>query len=246
MVILSSRHWQQQVADPIMKRYSPRSKHTTMRSACPLCIGNSTAGSTLKMVAWLRGGGGAVTNWTADPSVFPHGMAYIQNLIRKPTVMHNRQWSDKSDYIKNLDFEWYKSKYAVPKDPVAFFDWFFQQQKGWGLSMYEQDWMCTEYDGVDALNNNVTMGDLWLKGMASGAGSGRSAILHAVPESRSLRCIFLGSYKRSGDWRLLSCTTPVGCGCHIAVLLGHRNSSVQGWILSSPIPRLEGKRLVPN
>ena len=35
----------------------PRSKHTTMRSACPLRIGNSTAGSTLKMVAWLPGAG---------------------------------------------------------------------------------------------------------------------------------------------------------------------------------------------
>ena len=35
--------------------------------------------------------------------------------------------------------------------------------------MYEQDWMCKEYDGVTALQDNVTMGDLWLKGMAEGA-----------------------------------------------------------------------------
>ncbi len=94
------------------------------------------------------GGGGAVTNWTAMPSVFPSGMAGIQSLLGAgmkggmPTIMHNRQWSTQSDYIKNLpQFEWYTSKYAVPKDPVAFFTWFFQQQEGWGLSMYEQDWM---------------------------------------------------------------------------------------------------------
>jgi hypothetical protein len=75
------------------------------------------------------GGGGAVTNWTADPSIFPHGMAYIQSKLGLPTVMHNRQWSTKSDYIHNLSqFEWYTSKYAVPKDPIAFFDWFFKQQ----------------------------------------------------------------------------------------------------------------------
>ena len=37
---------------------------------------------------------------------------------------------------------WYNSKRAsVPTDPIAFFSWFFTQQEGWGLSMYEQDWM---------------------------------------------------------------------------------------------------------
>lgn len=134
------------------------------------------------------GGGGAVTNWTADPAIFPHGMAYIQKLLggtqpdgKMPTVMHNRQWSDKSDYIKNLDFKWYESKYAVPQDPMAFFHWFFQQQKGWGLSMYEQDWMCTEYDGVDALQSNVTMGDLWLKGMAAGAEASGRSVQYCMP-----------------------------------------------------------------
>lgn len=63
------------------------------------------------------GGGGAVTNWTALPSVFPSGMANIQSQLGAgmpngmPTIMHNRQWSTQSDYIKNLpQFEWYTSK----------------------------------------------------------------------------------------------------------------------------------------
>ena len=107
------------------------------------------------------------------PSVFPHGMSFIQEKLGVPMVMHNRQWSSKSDYIKNEDFDWYESKCcAVPKeqadirhsirqlqifkkkllqDPAKFFNWFFTQQKGWGLTMYEQDWMNKEYDGVDAL-----------------------------------------------------------------------------------------------
>ena len=75
-------------------------------------------------------------------SVFPHGMAYIQSKLKMPMVMHNRQWSTHSDYIKNEPFKWYISKKAaVPQDPQAFFTWFFQQQPNWGLSMYEQDWM---------------------------------------------------------------------------------------------------------
>ena len=59
--------------------------------------------------------------------------------------------------------------------PEVFFDWFFQQQDGWGLTMYEQDWMCTEYDGTQALQANLTLADRWLKGMAHGAArSGRT------------------------------------------------------------------------
>lgn len=122
------------------------------------------------------GGGGAVTNWTALPSVFPSGMAAIQSKLKVPMVMHNRQWSPKSDYVHNLPFKWYKSeKAAIAEDPVAFFAWFFHQQDGWGLGMYEQDWMCKEYDLVKALQTNISLGDLWLYGMAAGAaGSGRT------------------------------------------------------------------------
>ena len=46
------------------------------------------------------GGGGAVTNWTADPKIFPRGMAHIQSELQLPLVMHNRQWSTESDYIR--------------------------------------------------------------------------------------------------------------------------------------------------
>ena len=149
------------------------------------------------------GGGGAVTNWTAmtGPNsggtvVFPSGMANIQKLLSAnttvggqltpgvmPTVMHNRQWSTHSDYIANwTDIPWYISgKAAIPHDPAKFFARFFTQQQGWGLTMYEQDWMCTEYDEVEALQTNLTLADEWLAGMNSGAaGSGRS-IQYCMP-----------------------------------------------------------------
>jgi len=128
------------------------------------------------------GGGGAVTNWTALASVFPHGMAYIQSKLGVPMVMHNRQWSIRSDYIHNLTYKWYTSKKAaVPEDPPAFFDYFFTQQQGWGLAMYEQDWMCTEYDSVSALQTNISMGDLWLYGMASGAAKSGRTVQYCMP-----------------------------------------------------------------
>jgi len=65
------------------------------------------------------GGGGAVTNWTALDSVFPSGMAAIQQQLKTPMVMHNRQWSMKSDYIAHESFLWETGpKWAIPDDPA--------------------------------------------------------------------------------------------------------------------------------
>jgi hypothetical protein len=92
------------------------------------------------------GGGGAVVNWTSMPSVFPSGMAAFQRSIGLPMVMHNRQWSMQSDYVNHwTDIPWYSGPhFAIPQDPETFFRRFFSQQVGWGLTMYEQDWMCTQ------------------------------------------------------------------------------------------------------
>ena len=135
------------------------------------------------------GGGGGVTNWTADPRIFPSGMAAINKALDgMPMVMHNRQWSPNSDYIKNLAFTWQTGpKWAIPDDPAAFFTWFFTtQQQGWGLTMYEQDWMCTEYDGVGALQSNVSLADVWLEGMAAGAAAGGLAVQYCMPYAHDI------------------------------------------------------------
>ena len=127
------------------------------------------------------GGGGAVTNWTALDSVFPSGIPSMvqNNLNGMPMIMHNRQWSPVSDYIANNEpkgMEWLSSNgAAVPKDPFVFFEWFFQQQDGWGLMMYEQDWLSKEYDLITFMTQNITLADDWLYGMVHGvAVSGRT------------------------------------------------------------------------
>ena len=98
-------------------------------------------------------------------------------------IMHNRQWSTQSDYIKHLpQYKWHTSKCcAVPEDPPSFFEYFFEQQKGWGLATYEQDWMDKEYYGVDALQENLTLADEWLYGMAYGAGKANITIQYCMP-----------------------------------------------------------------
>jgi len=47
--------------------------------------------------------------------------------------------------------------------------------------MYEQDWMVTEYGCVDALKTNISMGDLWLSGMAEGAARSGRTVQYCMP-----------------------------------------------------------------
>ena len=52
--------------------------------------------------------------------------------------------------------------------------------------MYEQDWMCTEYDGVGALQSNVSLADVWLEGMAAGAAAGGLAVQYCMPYAHDI------------------------------------------------------------
>ena len=171
-------------------------------------------------------------------------MAGIQKLLDLPIVMHNRQWSPQSDYIKDtrLPFQWLTGPdWTIPADPEvrpratalwtrnsaldtqqrcahnapytsipcrlhlnaascgflvsilssphplqAFFTWFFQQQQGWGLSMYEQDWMCKEYDFTSALQTNISLADDWLRGMALGAERSGRTVQYCMPYAHDL------------------------------------------------------------
>ena len=89
--------------------------------------------------------------------------------------------------MRHLAFTWWAGpQWAVPVDPTAFFTYFFRQQQGWGLTMYEQDWMCTEYDGVGALQTNLSLADEWLAGMAAGAAAANVAVQYCMPYAHDI------------------------------------------------------------
>ena len=53
--------------------------------------------------------------------------------------------------------------YVVVDD---FWSFFFTQQHGYGLAVYEQDFMYSQYDNVEELQTNATFADDWLGSMA--------------------------------------------------------------------------------
>lgn len=56
----------------------------------------------------------------------------------------------------------------------------------WGLITYEQDWLNTEFDGVEAVHSDVTLGDTWLTQMASAAAKNKMTIQYCMAESRHI------------------------------------------------------------
>ena len=88
---------------------------SSMNDAIDAMDGQDLGGRTIRVnpagelsgSAPRAGGGGGVTNWTADPAIFPSGMAAIDEALGgMPMIMHNRQWSPISDYVHNLSFTW--------------------------------------------------------------------------------------------------------------------------------------------
>lgn len=117
---------------------------------------------------------GGVTDWSPKLDVFEGGWADFDTL-RDETgwkfTMHNRFWSSQSIYAKenggNYTFV-QEEKFAVPDDD-AFWDYLFASRKEHGLYTYEQDWLITEYQYIDATRTDVELARRWLMRMGAAA-----------------------------------------------------------------------------
>ena len=92
--------------------------------------------------------GGGVTNWTARPDVFPHGLEYVYEQTGWAVQGHNRFWSNKTTYAKEnggtYDFLLDAGGYALPAEQRFWDDLLLSSRVKWGLAVYEQDWLDKE------------------------------------------------------------------------------------------------------
>ena len=51
---------------------------------------------------YFKGEHDGVKNWTAMPSIFPHGIEEVAIQTGWPIVAHNRYWSGDTDYAKQV------------------------------------------------------------------------------------------------------------------------------------------------
>ena len=128
-----------------------------------------------------------VFEWVADPFVFPAGIAALQERVKLPFVMHNRWYSADNWYrtAAKVGGEWVgNADYVLPLDLDGFWSFFFAQQQGFGLAVYEQDFMYTQYDNIAALQTNATFADDWLRLMAEHAARAGLSMQYCMPYGR--------------------------------------------------------------
>ena len=119
-------------------------------------------------------GGGGVTNWTARPDVFPDGFAYVTAQTGWLVQGHNRYWDGANVYAKFNGGEYdfapvdERTNFTLPVSQ-EFWDDLMRNSSQWGLRIYEQDWLDTEFDNFGPLTQSATLATQWLAQMAAAA-----------------------------------------------------------------------------
>ena len=137
---------------------------------------------------YYKGVGGGVKNWTATPDTFPHGIANFTQYTQWPVVGHNRYWAVDTDYAKQNggDFDFIlepENGKGIPTEQ-AFWDFLMKSSKEWGLSVYEQDWLHNEWEGLNATLQSATLGREWLLQMGNGAAKNDIFIQYCMAYAR--------------------------------------------------------------
>ena len=129
----------------------------------------------LQLDSWwyFKGMNDGVKNWTAMPSIFPHGIKYVSNKTHLPIVAHNRFFSPDTDYAKQnggkYNFIIDEGNIALPDDPQFWQDLLRNARDEWNLITYEQDWLLTSFGKVKELEMDLGLGKTWLGQMADAA-----------------------------------------------------------------------------
>jgi hypothetical protein len=122
---------------------------------------------------YYQGAGHGVSNWTARPDAFPHGLANFSKVTRWPIVGHNRYWASDTTYAKQnggeYDFIIERVRLKALPTEQRFWDHLMASSKKWGLAVYEQDWLHNEWEGLHATLQSATLSREWLLQMGRAA-----------------------------------------------------------------------------
>eukprot|EP00040_Diaphanoeca_grandis_P001423 m.18491 g.18491 ORF g.18491 m.18491 type:complete len:900 (-) comp12048_c0_seq1:37-2736(-) len=120
---------------------------------------------------YIKGVGGGTKTWAPGPGTFPDGLAPFSNKTGWKITAHNRMWAADTTYAvaNGGDYKWYlEGDEAVPLEQ-DFWNFLLNQGKHWGLSVYEQDWMFTEFVGTNKTLADPELARTWLLQMGSAA-----------------------------------------------------------------------------
>jgi len=124
---------------------------------------------------WNRYGG--TMDYTADPDLFPHGLAAFQKELGLPLVVHGRWVDRESPYQKQ-----YRFSGVAPIDP-AYWDDRMAYLATNGVVAYEQDWLDRIYFNSE-LGRVIGAGDAFADGMAAACARHGLVMQYCMPLPR--------------------------------------------------------------
>ncbi|XP_071097695.1 uncharacterized protein [Haliotis cracherodii] len=205
---------------------------------------------------YYKGGLNGVTSWSAMPSVFPHGLQFLHKKIGLPIAAHNRYWSRNATYAKQNGgkYNFVVGDLISLPDDQSFWDDFFKKAKGWGLILYEQDWLNAQLLGLEALQNNLELGQRWLEQMGKGAQKNGMTIQYCMSLPRealqSLTVPTVTQARASDDYQLLDDQWKIGITSLFAYSLGLAPSKDTFWTTEiqpgNPYDRKNGSHTTPG
>ena len=113
---------------------------------------------------------GGARKWEARKELFPEGLESFSKKLGLPIEAHARWFDQKNDYrgeYKFVDGQGMRR----PAFPVEdrFWDMIMENAKSWGIRVYEQDWLDTQWRMVSYLRESVDAGENWLDAMSKSA-----------------------------------------------------------------------------
>eukprot|EP00041_Stephanoeca_diplocostata_P026733 m.726077 g.726077 ORF g.726077 m.726077 type:complete len:768 (-) comp23028_c0_seq53:2351-4654(-) len=120
---------------------------------------------------YIKGADNGVKTWVPMPGIFPHGIEYMHKETGWPITAHNRMWSGDTTYAQANGGQYpfhISDNMSVPLSQ-DFWNALLINGTKWGLQMYEQDWLYSEFVGVGgALLQSATLATQWMTQMATG------------------------------------------------------------------------------
>jgi hypothetical protein len=105
-------------------------------------------------------------DWVLNTKVFPDGLAYMEGVLGMPTVLYMDAWG-KSVYTSRYEFVCV-DKSCIPVD-IELWRFIFDQTKQWGGTLYENDFLITQFFDLAPLRQNISLARTWLMQMGVAA-----------------------------------------------------------------------------
>jgi len=122
---------------------------------------------------------GALLLWEPMPDYFPDEMNPWLGL---PLALHNRYFADYNNYTE-MGYQFIREPGAQLSLPIdeSMFTYIMTKAKKWGMTMYEQDWLITVYQGLHVTQANITAASTWLHAMGNAAQGLGVTIQYCMP-----------------------------------------------------------------